>query len=626
MRSTLRRSLVAVAALSLAAPLAGVGCAAPGEDDDVGETEAAHTAKDPVQGNSPFFWAPTDYTTFKRVAQAPPFRVGAPLPGDGLVTRRLQAWADRIHEEVGKDVKRRTGKELVAPRPVIVVVPAKDANAWVSGVPACLTGKADVSALGERREAREAKLAFVEHGEVKEAFSMFGGPPPECAKPDTWPDDPKQAIAHFNTLGSRCKLAVDGDVVRVSGEGCELKHASSRSPTTISKLTYYAASPYIHFTSAMIALAKDEHAIAGVVAHELGHYYRSHALGELVMGKYNHWYQQLAVPETRLPPPVSDSTAVESRFREAMPYPMPRVPGQTLGYPLTGFAIDELASALDEAGLCGEARASLGEWRWDFGLGASFVSAETQAKYLAYERALLTCADGVRITEAGGAGTLSRAKLDEAISRGVDRVDTSNLTGDTLGAVLRTLNTRALAVVARADAFLEELRARRLGRYTSEQEADDFSVEYFARAGVTPKVRVDAYLELMKAHAEDEPGRFEAANGGLSVAACEALYRADWKEPNTSEPVVVPLGNLHDPHHGGCYRLFNMTQEIRAHRLRKSRTAPPTTDATWEAIRAEAKRVTDGFRPAGPGGGGPFGPQHTPQGGGGSGGTIVDGF
>ncbi len=612
--------------LCLTLPASSVACTT-ASDDGVGEDEAAHTAKEPVHANSPYFWAPTDYATFKRVAQAPPFRVGEPLGGDEPVTQRLQAWADRIHAEVSKDVKRKTGKALVAPKPIIVVVPAKEANAWVSGVPACITGRADLSALGPARADKTAALAFVEHDRVKEAFRMFGGPPPECATPDTW-TDPDAVVDFFNTLGSRCKLTKDGDAVRVTGEGCDLQNASATAPTVASRLTIYAASPYVHFTTAMIALADNEEAIAGVVAHELGHYYRAHAIGELVMGKYNHWYEQRAVPDTKLPDAAPDNAALESRFREAIPYPMPRVEGQTLGYRITGLAIDELPAALADAGLCAEARDKLGEWRWDFGLGAFFVKKTTQEAYLEYERALLACAETVRITDGPAPGALSREKLDDAFSRGAGDLATPTVGGATLAEALRAINARALAAGAKADAFLAEVQSRRLGRYTVEQEADDFSVEYIARSGVTPIVRVDSYLGLVKARASEDPERFAANNGGMDAAACESLYRAGWRAPGSNELVVVPLGNLNEPHHGDCYRLFNMTQEIQAHRLRKSRTAPPSGATPWATVRAAAQQATDAFRPGGgPGGGGPFGgPQHAPQGGGPGGGVIIDGF
>ncbi|NOU29086.1 MAG: hypothetical protein HOO96_14385, partial [Polyangiaceae bacterium] len=82
----------------------------------------------------------------------------------------------------------------------------------------------------------------------------------------------------------------------------------------------------------------------------------------------------------------------------------------------------------------------------------------------------------------------------------------------------------------------------------------------------------------------------------------------------------VPLGNLLEPHHGDCYRLFNMSQELRAHKY-KTAGAAPTFAATWSTLQTEAQRITDAFVEVGPPGG-----FHAPErGNGATGGTIVDG-
>jgi len=36
--------------------------------------------------------------------------------------------------------------------------------------------------------------------------------------------------------------------------------------------TFYATSQYVHVTSAMVAVAKDERGLVAVLAHELGHF------------------------------------------------------------------------------------------------------------------------------------------------------------------------------------------------------------------------------------------------------------------------------------------------------------------------------------------------------------------
>lgn len=611
---------------SLLAAACAVGCSS--ANDVTARDEADHTARAPVFANDTHFWAETDYVTFKSIAQAPPFNVGQPLPPSTIVTQRLQAWADRIHEAVKADVLASSGKELVAPRPLIVVVPAKEANAWVSGVPSCVSGDADLSSVGSRgRAPRTASLVFLEHARLKEAWSMFGAPPPSCARPENWKDQ-DALLSFLGASGSRCKVepagGEEGDRVKVSGEGCALD--GQTAPTTARRLTYYATSPYIHFTSAMIALAEDEHAIVGIVAHELGHFYRAHAVSDLVMGKYNHWYEQKDTPDTIEPAPTPDSAALEATFRRVAPYPMAQVPGQKLSYRIGDFLADSLGSLLQRAGLCGEATALLDDgWRYSFsGFSGGYVDARTREKYLAYERALLTCAEVVAVTESGGSGALALADVRDALARGAHAFAEPAVTGATLSEILAVVHGRAAVLDDEARAFHATLRDRRLGRWTAEQEADDFSVEYFARVGLDPEKRIASYLELIAAHYAGDDDRFMARNGGLDLATCRALHRDGFR--TDGRPASVPLGDLHDPHHGDCYRLFNMSQELRAHGFRAT-GSPPALTGTWDAARDEAKRATDELVPLRPHGG-MGGPSHLPRpaSGGPSAGTIVDGL
>jgi Zn-dependent protease with chaperone function len=600
----------------------GIHCGEP----DAAEDEADHTAKAPIYDNAPYFWAVTDYPTFKAGAQAAPFKTGAPLEANSALTTRLQTWADRIHAEVAKDVKKRSGAALVAPKPVIVVIPAKSANAWVSGLPACFSAEADLSAVGKAgRPARTAALAFASHDGIKEAVGMFGAPPPKCASPTNW-KSLEEAIAFFNAGGSKCKLARGaGDRVKVTGAECEL---FDNAPTAAKQLTFYATSQYVHVTSAMIALAKDEQGLVGVLAHELGHFYRAHVVSELVLGKYNYWYEQKDPPQPIQPPPAADAAQLAAALHHALPFPMPVVAGQKLSYRLTDVVLDSVAQLLTDANAaapgfaCADAVTKLGSWQYDFGgIGASYVKGTTQEAYLAFERSLLACAGRVPVTAAGGSGALKLSDLREGITRNAEPFASPAVAEGTLATVLETLGARAAVADQELNTFLDGVRTRRLGLYTAEQEADEFSLEYFSRIGLAPRARIDSYFDLIKAHAADDQDRFVAANGGLTVAACETLFRADFKVSASSQArAFVPLGNLLEPHHGDCYRLFNMSQELRAHEYRTAGTAP-TFAAPWSTLQAEAQRITDAFVEVGPPGG-----FHAPErGNGATGGTIVDG-
>jgi Zn-dependent protease with chaperone function len=559
-------------------------------------SESAHTARTPVFQNEQYFWANTDYETFRSVAQRAPFQTDAPLGNEPLTTR-LQAWANAIHAVVSVDVKSATGKDLVTPRPIVVIVPAKQANGWVSGIPACLTDKADLSSLGlKSRLPRTAALAFLEYGKVREAYRIFGGPPPRCVDPKNWPPSKAPFLKFFESLGAQCKVSNLGAGIAVNGTGCELVEPST-GPTEASQLTMYVPSPFIHITTAAVALAETEEAIASVIAHELGHYYRSHAVAELAMNKFNYWYQQTAIPKPQTPAPLADSAALETRFQKTMPFPMARVQGQRFGYRLTSFLVDPLARALSEAKLCAGTTVKLGEWTQSFAvLGPAFATKETQKAYLEYEEALIACAATVPLFSGDKVGALNRAKLQEAMGSLAAELALPAIEATTMGEALSRLNERALKAGAEADAFLLEVKQRSLGRYTAEQEADEFAVEYLSRVGVEPKTQLETNLQLLKARGALDPEAFAAANGGLDLSSCEKLYRNGWTSKdasNTIVPAIIPLGNLHDSHHGGCYRLYNMSQEVRAHKTVASGSAPTKVD--WKPLREIARKATAEF-------------------------------
>ena len=100
------------------------------------------------------------------------------------------------------------------------------------------------------------------------------------------------------------------------------------------------------------------------------------------------------------------------------------------------------------------------------------------------------------------------------------------------------------------------------------------------------------------------PKAFFINNGGVTFEQCLELRNKKW-------PEVVPLGNLHDIHHGACFRFFNMDQEIIAHNWTAADEKNEFAQS-WTAIQLEAKVVTDEFKEVPKGGGGPMGSMAMP--------------
>lgn len=571
-------------------------CNANDESTLAAESEA--TSRTPVFANTPGYWADTSADDFSSLAKQPRYqRARYEFAENDVLRARLQTWADRIHQEVQHDVQNSTGSALVAPKPTIRVVQDKAVNGWVTGLNACLTGPVDLAGIGTNgRPARETAVAILKRDGIEElSFNLDAGPP-RCATATNW-NDLDAGIAFVNATGGKCKLRRAGDRVEVFGEGCALRAASGA--TSARQLAYFATSPYVTFTTGMLARITDERVLVGILAHELSHYYRAHVVSDLLMTKYDYWYEQKDPPDPVTPAPASDSAALEADFVRLMPMPMIPVPGQKLSYRLTLILLDtvaeELVSASNARGAdfaCSGVVAQLmQDWRLDFGyLGATYAPKASQESYLKMEKDLLACASKVPVTEAGGNGALPLPKLRAGVARFASHLARADvvLSEGTLADVIATLQATAAPLDAAADAFRDKVRSRRLGRYTVEQEADEMSLEYFTRLGFDAKLRTDLELEMVRGFASADPAAF-AAFDGVDFETCESWYRTGFRDGD--RPIFVPLGNLHDPHHGYCYRLFNLTQEQRAHRYQATGT-PPTFAAPWESVRLAAERAT----------------------------------
>jgi hypothetical protein len=107
----------------------------------------------------------------------------------------------------------------------------------------------------------------------------------------------------------------------------------------------------------------------------------------------------------------------------------------------------------------------------------------------------------------------------------------------------------------RAEIF-EIARRNGLGWYTAEQEADELSLELLHLSGQDPASAYGALFKLM--------GRKDEMDlNGLTNVECRKLLAENWQMD--SKLVNMFYGDLNDPHHSLCYRVWNVYQEISDH-------------------------------------------------------------
>jgi hypothetical protein len=119
-----------------------------------------------------------------------------------------------------------------------------------------------------------------------------------------------------------------------------------------------------------------------------------------------------------------------------------------------------------------------------------------------------------------------------------------------------------------------------LGFYTIEQEADDFSLEVLAAANIDPQAAIRAQLDL--------GASFEASDGvnpgELTIAQCRQLEAAGWKDASGAA-AQIPLGTVADIHHSFCFRAWNLTRELAAHKYAFDPSKHPMPPGgAWKAL------------------------------------------
>jgi hypothetical protein len=141
----------------------------------------------------------------------------------------------------------------------------------------------------------------------------------------------------------------------------------------------------------------------------------------------------------------------------------------------------------------------------------------------------------------------------------------------------------AEAMRANADRIkgsLQQAYDAKLGQYTAEQEADDLSVEILSNIGLGGEAAVDTYMALV--NPEDGLGGFE-----IGLKRCEKMRANNWMDPEGKFDIqILPVGDYSEVHHSGCYRAFNASREIKAHKY-EARATSPVDRNVWVKMKQE---------------------------------------
>jgi Zn-dependent protease with chaperone function len=585
--------------------------------------EARHTAGEVVNENVPFVWTESDYDSFLAAAQSPLMAGAVPLPAGDAIARRLQAWSDTLDAAARAIVKKESGHALTAPRPTVVVLRSPVRNAWVSPVPACLGGPVDVSQLTVPEGATVTGLPAGGPPNLLRIFDNFAFVASgACVTPSNW--TASSALAWQNKQPGACRLeaaAGGGLVVRGPGAGMDASSAdcyllAPNAPpglATVERAALGSTSTFYFITTTYLAGVPDEKFMATVLAHELGHYYRGHASINKQQA-YTYFYEQTNPPLPGKPPKVADSDQlIPELYRLFLAPPPAAIPGARVHPRLRRTMLSLIQTFQALASLPAAAPASAGPRTSTAPAALDPVCTALQASvtpiegvlwspsalppealptYLDIESRFLDCASRTLVGLPSSGAHLGSPALEAALRYFFPQHGWAPGAGsESLASIFERLDVVAKEVDVAADAFLAGLNARHLGIYTAEQEADDMSMELMAAIGLDPKEHVDAWFRYMKAIASNPATAPSLGSDGISFEECAALYQNDWTrvdERGQRSHVYVPLGNLIEPHHGYCYRLFNLSRERVAHGHVAGAAKLPTFAEPWSTIHDAA--------------------------------------
>lgn len=561
------------------------GCVAPSSDESR-TVASAHEAGAVLRDDaSPFHWidaAPSD----------PPSGVEAPAH-DPRLRLRVQAWSDRLHGVVMKQRPR----AYSPPRPIVHIVASRVVNASVAGT------FVDVGAmLGSEADEQPGVALLTTTSIVPVGVDAIA----VAKRPKAWPSNES-----FAALWSQSRPTCDLAYVSPNRLRSTLCAEEARGAAIVA-----ATTPHVYVNSALLARV-DEETFVTVLAHELGHYYRAHA-SSLTSARYGFWYE--ATDGRHRPVPSERANEIATQYASVLraargPVDVARIYHRRMARLLAYLAL-YLASELAVERLCPREVKAAASAPWLPAFLVSDDAREPEAAHVdgfrAYERGVAACASKLRLGDRSSDDTILRASLTELVStEGLAPDDGNTGRTTTLAELLAVAQSGASRLDDGERAMLDRLRESRIGLYTYEQEADDVMLELAAQVGLPVERVFDAWLTLMRAFSgarsekagpsasDDVAAASAVISGDLDADRCAALLDAGFTVASPSgerRPVFVTLGSLDDPHHGSCYRLFNLWREARDHGYSPvGAFSPPPSGGSesWAELQRAAAALTE---------------------------------
>ena len=358
--------------------------------------------------------------------------------------------------------------------------------------------------------------------------------------------------------GSDCRIDFQGDSL-VIGEDCKLSDQFKTNGAN--GIVLRSVANIVTLSTGLGPVLKKDGSLLYTLLHELAHYFRSHAV--LDKNEYQYFYHRDGRGEQLAQPlPAPELVALGAELLKLPSFRTQPIDGQLWHSELFSYgayALNTLILPSCEApdSPCNQACAP---WR------QLMQNKERMARLGRFPQAVLS-------TEA----RLIYAEWESGLSQCLAAIDSSHV--DMLAAkkvfwraefpkvappewrlldAATSMNSQMFAQSKAQERLLQRALNAKVGYYTTEEEADNMALMWLVELGFPAMEALDhwwSFANYFDGSTLDSPYNF-------SHSRCSDLYHATPRWTENGNPVQIPIGSFADPHHSGCYRIWNIDQRI----------------------------------------------------------------
>lgn len=366
----------------------------------------------------------------------------------------------------------------------------------------------------------------------------------------------------FDRSKTKCRLSlesVDGnDRVRVSKE-CEVDPDLAAMTSKGSFIFYSATGNTITVYKDLIDYLTEDDQIAGVLAHELGHYYKAHGSFETEI--HNYFYDLGEYAHADYPERKNSFDKIGKLVVHIEPPgdAYARIEDSTFHPMLYSFFHDQIRNEVCDDNFCPDECKNIQSPQLVFNEDDFRLKEYDRSSVVLFESQINSCLDtNIKILE----GYLARRNfikkypnkpsLNSLQLRSSLKFDYPFLNAcieeiplvTTLKDLYFALNAKLSSEYCNQRLVLKEAENNTLGFYTAEQQADDLALEFLTLLNKSPE---EYQLGLLK------------LSGFAGDPGCEK-----WLKNQEGKPIPV-LTNYSNAHHDTCFRWHEVGQEIARH-------------------------------------------------------------